>query len=150
MKHGLWLPNIKRFLSGTVVGSSPSLNVNVLNTVPVPVAPSNYSYKERRFQDANVTQINAKSGAWVQIGDTNEASASVANTITEMRVSSNLGAALVFGKGANSGAVTPIGASGAGQSLSLGVALVAGDKIWVKALQDAAVTSGELLVLLLG
>lgn len=144
---GLWLPNIKRFLAGTLIGGSPCLNVNVLNTVPVPTAAANYAYKEHRFMDASVTTINKSSGAWVQVGDT---PADIANTIVEMRVNANLGAALQFGSGPNAGSVTVIGTTGAGQTTAFGVTLAAGDKIWVKAIQDNDVVAGELLVNLMG
>lgn len=150
MKYGIWLPNIKKWLTGTTVGGSQALDVNVVQAVATPTVITQAGFKERRFMDAAVTQINKKSGLWKQIGDTNEAASDVANTITSMRVNLNLGAALVFGKGANSGAVTEIGAAGAGQTSEFGVSLAAGDKIWVRALQDADVTVGELLVLLLG
>lgn len=150
MKHGIWLPNIKRYLSGSLVGPTPTLAVSVLNTVPVPVATTQYSFKERRFMDCAVTSIPASASPWVQIGDTSFPAADIANAITEMRISANLGAALVFGKGPNAGAVTEIAASAAGQTLAIGVSLVAADKVWVRALQNATVDSGELLVLFLG
>lgn len=150
MKHGIWLPNIKRYLSGSLVGPSPTLNVSVLNTVPVPVATTLYSFKERRFMDCAVTSIPASGSAWIQIGDTNFPAADIANTIAEIRISANLGSALTFGKGPNAGSVTEIATSAAGQTLALGVSLVATDKVWVRALQNATVDSGELLVLFLG
>lgn len=150
----IWLPNLKEFATGFAVGSAKCIQVSVENTVPVPVAPSQYSYKERRFHLPAGTGINARTGAWVQLDVNSDVAAGtpgdIANTITELRVSWNGGAALEFGKGANSGAVTAIGAVGAGQSTAIGTALVAGDKVWVRALQNVAVATGELLLLFLG
>lgn len=141
----LWLPNIKRWLGGTVVGSDVCLNVSVKDQPAINLGT--YAYLEHRFMDAAITQINGSGGAWKEIGDT---PADVANTIEEFRVNANLGAALQFGKGANAGAVTVIGVCGAGQTTSFGVSLVATDKIWVKAIQTNNVNSGELLVSLMG
>ena len=126
------------------------LNINIVSSATLPVTGAAYTYKEKRFMNCATTNINGSGGAWIQIGDTDFPAANIANTISEIRINANLGNALQFGKGANAGAVTEIGASGAGQSLALGVSLVAGDKVWVRAVQSAAVSSGELLVLFLG
>jgi hypothetical protein len=67
-----------------------------------------------------------------------------------MSVNWNGGSALEIGVGANSGAVSVIGAFGAGQTAQVGVALAATDKIWVRAIQDVAIATGELLVVLQG
>lgn len=152
--RGVWLPNIKRWLSGTLVGGEPSINVNVLNTVPVPVAPANYQYKERRFHIASSTNINARTGAWIELDANSDVAAGtpadVANTIAEFRANWNGAGALEFGVGANAGAVTPIDSIGSGQTQAVGVSLSAGNKIWVRAVKNTAITSGELMILLLG
>jgi len=135
--RGIWLHTVKKWVTGTLVGSSYALDVAVKSLGLL-------TYKEHRFHDASSTTINASGGAYIQL----ETAADIANTITGMLVSNNTGASLVIGVGANSGAVTVISAISQGQSadLMLGVSLSSGNKVWVRALQNSAISSGELLV----
>ena len=152
--RSIWLPNIKKFLTGSVVGASAALDVSVVNTVPVPVAFTQYAFMELRFQDAGVTAIPASGGAFIEIGDTNFPASDIANTITELRLNWNGGGALVISKGADATAAAlaanRLEVIGSGQTIAIGVSLVATDKIWIRALKNAAITGGELTVTLLG
>lgn len=151
MNTGVWLPNLKDWLSGTLTSGKNALDVNVANaTLPVALTP--YAFKEFRFQDAAVTSIPASGGTAVEVGDTNIPASAVAVTCSELKIANNTGYALSIYKGANSGALTQIGIAHAGQTseAAFGAALVATDKIWVRAVQNAAITTGELLVTLNG
>lgn len=143
----LWLQNLKRFATGTTVGAKYCMDVNVLNTVAVPVSPTLYAYKERRFHLPATTNINASGGAWIELDVFSGSSGgtAIANTITELGISWNGGEPLEIGKGANSGAVTVIAAVGAGQSRAFGCSIAVADKVWVRAVKNAAITSGELM-----
>lgn len=152
--HNLKIAGSYPNATGTVVGSKSCLDVNVANSVPIPIVQASYDWKEYRFMDPAVTNINASAGAFVEIGDTNHAAGDVANTIEEVRVNWNGGNALVISSGADATAAALqanwIGVVGAGQTIAFGFDLASGDKIWVRALQNAAVTSGELLINLMG
>lgn len=149
--RGIWLPSLKQFVTGTLVGSDYGLDVNIVNT-SLPIALTALVYKEHRFMDAAVTNIPASGGTAVQIGDTNIPAADVANTCTQLKVANNSGSAINIYVGANSGALTQIGVAHAGQigEAVFGVTLASGDKVWIRAVQNAAITSGEVLVTLLG
>lgn len=149
MANPIYLPNLKSAgsratVTGTVIGQKECLDVNIANSISTSAV--SLSYIEHRFHDASATNINASGGAWIQL----EAAADISTAIAEMRINWNGGSALLIGKGASAGAVTVIDAVGAGQTEGVGVALVAGDKVWVRALQNAAITAGELLVKFLG
>ena len=149
----IWLRNLKKFATGTNVGGKYSLDVNVANSISASLGAS--AFKEARFHDPSVTQINKRTGSWVQLDSNSDAAGStptnVANTCTSMMVNWNGGAALQIGKGANSGAVTVIDQVGAGQTVTTGVTLASGDKLWVRAVRDTDVTAAsELTVKLLG
>lgn len=151
--RALWLKNLKKFATGTTNSSKQCLDVNIASTT-ASLSLGSTAYKERRFHLPATTGVNARSGAWVQLDANSDVAgstpANVANTCTEMEVNWNGGAALEFGVGANSGAVTVIGSAGAGQTKKFGVSLASGDKVWVRAIQNSAVATGELLVVLLG
>lgn len=151
---GFWLKNLKQFVTGTTVGSKYCADVNVANSSAIPVSSSENAQLEYRFQDFSDTGINALSGAYVEIGDSDHAASNIANTISKMKVANNSGAALLIGVGANAGAVTVLAAIQAGQTgeavFGFSTALVSGDKLWVKALKDTAVAEGDLLVTLFG
>lgn len=152
MRWPLWLPNLKEFASGTTIGSKNSMDVNVANTASIPVNISSLTFKEYRTQDAADTAIPASGGTAVQVGDTAHPIAVIANTCTEMRLANNTGSALIIYKGANSGALTAIGVCNQGQTSEavFGVSLVAGDKIWVRAVENTAVSAGIFMVTLTG
>lgn len=150
--NALWLQNLKKFATGTLVGGKRALDVNVVNSVTVIGGAT--VFKEARFHDAALTQINKRTGAWVQLDANSDAGAGtpadVANTCTQMLVNWNGSGAMQIGKGANAGAVSVIDQLGSGQTETVGVNLVAGDKVWVRAIQDTDIVSGELTVKLLG
>lgn len=154
MSDVLYFPNLKKDMdrpigTATKSGSKVCLDVNIAavsSASPLPVALSSYAYKEHRFHYASATNINASGGAFVQIAT----AADIANTIAEMRVNWNGGYALIFSKGADATAAAlsanRLAIAGAGQTLAIGAVLASGDKVWVRAVQNAAVTAGELTV----
>ena len=148
----LFLKGIKKGATGTVVGGANCLDVSVKGSVTT--IQGVLVFKEARFHDAAITTIPKRTSAWVQIDANSDAAAGtpadVANTCTQMMVNWNGGGALQVGVGANAGAVSVIDQLGSGQTVSTGVALVAGDKLWVRAVQDADIVAGELTVKLLG
>lgn len=154
--RGIWALNLKRFITATTIGSKYSLDVNVANTAAVPVSPSELAMREFRHQDTSVTAINARSGAFVQIGDTNFAAADIANTITKLKVANNTGYPLIISKGADATAAASsanyLGVVNEGQTSEavFGVSLVATDKIWVRSMGSSSVSSGILVVTLFG
>lgn len=149
MGQVLFFANVKKDnqqanATGTVVGSKTCLDVYVANSISTVAA--SYAYIEHRFHLPASTNINASTGAWIQL----ETAADISDAIAEMRVNWNGGDAIQIGVGANAGAVSRIGVFGAGQTAPVGVSLVAGDKVWIKAVQNSAITAGELLVTFLG
>jgi hypothetical protein len=150
--RALWLQNLKDWATGTASGGKNGIDVNVINTVST--TGGALTYKERRFHLPASTTINKRSGAWVQLDVNSDVApatpADVANTCSVLEMNLNEGAAIEIGKGANAGAVTAIAAGGAGQSKSVGVSLVSGDKIWIRALQDVDIVTGEILIVLSG
>lgn len=151
---GIWLHNLRKWVTGTLTGGKYGLDVNVVNST-LPIAFSEGSLLEYRFQDFSDTAVNELTGNFVQVGDTDHPAADIANTITRAKFSNNSGGALVFAIGANAGAAaaaSPIAVVAQGQTseASFGVALVSGNKIWVRALQDTAIDSGQVLVTLFG
>ncbi len=144
MQTGVWLENLKKFVTGTLNGSKYSLDVHVANAVAT--AASSFSYKEHRLHDAATNNINASSGSYEEI----DTAADVANTITELRIRNHTGAAILIGSGANAGAVSVIGVVHEGGEENFGVALIATNKIWIKAMENSAIASGKVLAILLG
>lgn len=159
MANVIFFPNLKAADSranqtGTVISGKVCADVNIANTSAIPVSQASYDWKEYRFMDQAVSQINASGGAFVEIGDTNHAAANVANDILEVRVNWNGGAAIVISTGADATAAASqanwIGVVGAGQTTAFSAVLASGDKLWVRALQNAAITAGELTINLMG
>ncbi len=151
--HALWSVNLKDWITGTTSGGKNGLDVNVMNTITT--ASGALAQKEYRFHLPATTTINKRTGAWIQLDVNTDVAgatpADVANSCAGMEVNWNGGAALQIGVGANAGAVTVIGTFGAGQTVAMtGVTLIATNKIWVRALQDVNIITGELLVALLG
>lgn len=144
---GLWLANLKNFVTGTLSGGKYGLDVNVLNTIST--ASSSYSYKEHRLHDASGTNINGSGGAFIQI----ETAANIANTITQMKIRNHTGSALVIAAGADAAAAaaaTPLGVAHEGGEEDFGVTLAIGDKVWVRAMEASSISSGKLLAIFLG
>lgn len=151
MRNPIWLPNIKKWLSGTVVGASAALDVNVVSSV----APgASTVLKEYRHHDAATINIDGNGGNFIEIG-TVPSAANIANTITQLKVANNTGKALAISVGANAAAAAaavPLMVVVAGQigEAVNSVALVAGNKIWVRAVGASNVTSGILVAQLMG
>lgn len=146
--RGFWAVNLKDWITGTVSGGKNCLDVNVVNTITTAFGLT--AYAERRFHDPSTTNIPASGSSPVQLdavfGTT--AGANVSGARSQMHVNWNGGEGIEILKGATAGTATAIAAFGAGQTRSVGVTLANGDKIWVRALKNAAITSGELLVVL--
>lgn len=155
MSTVIYFPNLKASgdrptLTGTMVGTKACMDVNVANSVAIPVALTSFSYKEHRFHDVSLTNINASAGAFIEV----VTAAAIANTITEMRVNWNGGAAFIISTGADATAAALstniIAAVGQGQTFAIGVSLASGDKVWVRAMENAAITDGQLTLMFLG
>lgn len=152
--RGIWLVNLKQWVTGTNNGGKYSLDVHVANTVAT--AAASFAYKERRFHLPATLNIPARGSSMVQLDANSEAASpdpdDIANTITEMGVNWNGGEAIEIGVGADAAtaALNIIGSVGAGQTRSFGVNLSSGNKVWVRALKNAAITDGELLVVFSG
>lgn len=147
--RALWSVNLKDWVTATSTGGKKALDVNIANTVTT--AAGSLSYKERRFHDAALTTIPASASNPVELNVLGAASPTdVANTATQMGVNWNGGSAIEILAGATAGAAVAIAAFGAGQTRAVGVTLAAGDKIWVRAIQNATITAGELTVVLEG
>lgn len=149
----IWLVNIKDWMTGTTVGAKNGLDVNVINS-SVPIALSSYAYKERRVHLASATTIPASASSMIELdvlsGTTG--AADIANTIAQMDLNWNGSGILEFGVGANAGAAAAaiIASIGSGQTRSFGVSLTSGNKIWVRAVKNVALTSGELVAVFSG
>lgn len=152
--RGLWLPNLKKFMTGTLVGAKYAIDVNVANSITTSAV--SLAYKERRFHLGASTTIPKRTSNMVQLDANSDSAAAtpadIANTILEMGLNWNGGEAIEIGVGANAAAAAAaiIGSVGAGQTRSFGVTLAAGNKLWVRALKDTDITDGELLVALSG
>lgn len=151
---GLWLPNLKKFMTGTLNGGKYSVDVNVSNST-LPVALSTYAYKERRAMLASVTTIPGSGSAMIQVDavpGTTGSGANIANTIAEMSVHWTGDGMIEFGSGADATAAAAniIGSVGRGQEKSFGVTMVAGDKLWLRSVKTTTITDGELMINLLG
>jgi hypothetical protein len=150
----LWAQNLKKAITGTVIGSKRCIDVNVANTASVPVVFSSGYLLEYRHHDAASTSINGNGGLFVELG-TDPVAAALSNTITQLKVANNSGKALVFSKGANAAAAaaaTPLMVVVAGQigEAVSSVSLSSGDKIWVRAAGTTGVTSGVIVAQLFG
>lgn len=148
--RGLWLPSLKKWVTGTLVGGKYGLDINVINAA-IPVVSAALTLLEYRYHRAADNTVNGSGGAFVQVAS----AADIANTITQMRVANNSGAPLAFSVGADAtaaAAAAPIAVVAAGQTSEavFGVALAAGDKLWVRSLYTSNVTTGEFVVALLG
>ena len=147
MKAQIYFANLKRAITGTTVGASNALDVNVVQSV-VPGA-AGLEVLETRFHDCSVTNIQAVGGSFVEI----ETAAALANTISKMKVSCTFGEPISIRKAANAGAAAAaadIALLNQGQSADFEVSLLAGDKLWVRSRTATLVNSGYLTVNLIG
>lgn len=155
---GLYLANLKRMASGTslVVGVATKrcLDVFVRNDASNPIyvaGVSGLEVLEYRFHDCSSTQINQVGGAYVEI----ETAAAIANTIQKMIICPTFGEPLIIRKAADAAAAAaqataPVAVLNRGQTLTIECSLVATDRLWVRSLSATDITSGELVVNLLG
>lgn len=151
---GIWLENLKKFVTGTLNGSKYSLDVHVANAVAT--AASSFSYKERRFHLPATLNLPGKGSNMIQLDVQSETAspspADIANSISEIGINWNGDGLVEIGIGANAAAAAAniIATVGAGQSRAFGTSLSAGDKIWGRSAKTAAIADGELLVTLSG
>lgn len=155
MANPIYFQNLKTLnerpnATGTTIGVKTCLDVNVLNSVAVPVSTAQYSFQEYRYHDASATNINASSGAFIQVAT----AADIANTITELRINWHGGEPIVISSGADATAAALaanyLAVVHAGESFQVGCSLASGAKIWVRALKNAAIITDELIINLLG
>jgi hypothetical protein len=148
----LWLPNLKRFVTGTTNGSKRCMDVNVANAVAT--AASSFAYKERRVHLPATTTIPGSGSAMIELDVLSGVSgdADIANDISEIGLNWNGDGIVEIGAGANAAAAASniIATVGAGQTKSFGTSLTAGDKVWVRSVKAATITDGELVVIFLG
>jgi hypothetical protein len=147
MKASIYFANLKKALTGTKIGAKYALDVNVLQSV-VP-GGSGQTVLETRFHDTAVTQINNNAGAFVEI----QTAAALANTIAILRANCTFGEPIQIRKGANAGAAAAnpdLCILNRGEAAQFPVSLIAGDRIWVRALMANPVNGGELTINLMG
>ncbi len=150
----IWLVNLKQWVTGTLNGGKYCLDVHVANTIST--AAASFSYKERRVHLAATTNIPGNGSAMVELdvlsGTTG--GAAIANTITELGLCWNGGGVIEIGVGADAAAAaaaTKLGTLNEGQTRSFGVALVAGNKVWVRRVEtNVAINTGILVAVFLG
>lgn len=147
MKAQIYFANLKRAITGTTVGSKQALDVNVVQSV-IP-GGTGLSVLETRFHECSVTNIQAKSGSFVEI----ESAAALANTISKMKVSCTFGEPISIRKGANAAAAaaaTDLALLNQGQTADFEVSLSSGDKLWVRSRTSTAINTGYLTLNLIG
>jgi len=111
---------------------------------------------ESRIHDCATVNINDNAGAFVEFGTLSPYdAAALLNTVTTIRISANIGEPLAFAKGANAGAAAlaanSLFVSNQGEGpTAFGVALVIGDRIWVRSLSVNPVASGLITLNLAG
>lgn len=151
----VWLNNLKKAATGTLVGTKQCLDVSPQNTALTPIYVSGIgssagAVKETRFHDCSSTNIAAAGGTWVQIGG----ATALANTITKMKVSCTFGEPIGIRKAATAGAAAALSDDNAllnqGQSTDFEVSFASGDKLWALSKSSNAITSGYLTLNLIG
>lgn len=155
MGNPLRFNNLKAILTGTSVGSRYAADVFVRNDSanPIPVqGVSGVQTLETRIHDCSAAGINNNAGAFVQIGAPTPAD--IANTISKVQISSNVGEPLCFRIGADATAAASaenkfIVNQGEGPT-TVDVSLASGDKLWVRSLTSTAISSGYITLNLIG
>lgn len=151
----VWLSNLKKAATGTLVGTSECLDVRPQNTAGTPIYVSGVGAAsgrvlETRFHDTSSTTINASGGTWVQIGG----ATALANTITKMKVSCTFGEPIGIRKAATAGAAAALADDNAllnqGQSADFEVSFASGDKLWALSKSSNSISSGYLTLNLVG
>lgn len=111
------------------------------------------SIREARFHDTSVTNINGSAGAFIQVGTGAYAALAVSNVIANIKVNAAFGEPLVFRLGANAGAAAAAAdlfLLNMGAAADFPAILAPGDRLWVRSLSANAVTSGYLILNLVG
>lgn len=144
---GVWLANLKEWVTGTTVSTKHGMDVNVINA-SLPVSLTSVVVSETRWHDASSTNINATSGAYVEIG-TSPAGVAVTADRTQIWVANTTGQPLSIRKAADASAAASaddllLPAAGEGQIY--GVSVLSGSKLWVRSKTSTAVTSGYLIL----
>lgn len=149
----IWLPNLKKFLTGTANGSKQCLDVHIANTVSTAVG--SFSYKERRVHMAATTNIPGNGSSMIELDVLSGTTGgqNIANTITELGLCWNGGGVIEIGVGATAGAAASniVATLNEGQTRGFGVSLASGDKVWVRRVESAsAISAGILVAVFLG
>jgi hypothetical protein len=164
----IFLKTINKLVTGTNVTDSAAvihraMDVFARNSIADPLYVSGVSgltVKEVRYHDTSSVNIQANSGAFVEIGTgaTSGLAAAVANTILNMKVACTFGEPIVIRKAASAAAAlaqevattAPLAILNQGQSQEFPVSLVAGDRLWVQSKSATAITAGYLTLNLEG
>lgn len=146
--RAIWSQNLKDWITATNVGGKNAFDVNVANTISTAAAA--FAYKERRVHFPATTNIPASASSMIELdllsGTTG--GTAISNTCAEMGINWNGDGIIEIGVGANAGAAAAaiIATCGAGQTKSFGVSLVSTNKVWVRAVKNAVISDGELVV----
>ena len=148
-----WFANLAESIggktwTGTRNGVQVGADVNVINPSSSPIITlENLDVLETRFHQGSVVNINGSAGAWVAFGG----GAALASAIKEIHITSTMGEPLEFGIGASAGAAARKLIVNRGEGpLVLKIDLDSGEELWVRSLTTTGVTSGEIVVNLLG
>lgn len=97
-----------------------------------------------RYHNAASTNINASSGAWVELGE----ATGLDKTYYGIEISSTIGSGLEIGYGLTAGGVTRLFvlSPGGGPSMFRIKPLAKGTILWVRSLEASAVSAGALYV----
>lgn len=141
----LFARNLKRAISGTLVGGEAALNVVVANeaAAPLPVASAELAMKDYRHM--NFETAPAAAGVWTELGD---APGVLSAAAVKLKAANNSGSALLLGVGPDASSVVLLAAVHAGQTgeAVFGATLVLGDRLWVKPILAVDADAGALLV----
>lgn len=134
--------------TGTRNGTKVGADVNIINPSSAPIVVlEDLDILETRFHQGSVTNINGSAGAWVALGG----GAALANDIKQIHMTTTMGEPLEIGVGASAGAAQRKFIVNRGEGpLVLKINLDSGDELWVRSLTTNGVTSGEIVVNLLG
>jgi len=137
-----------RTWTGTQVGEKVAADVNIINPSSAPIVVlENLDVLETRFHQGSVTNINGSAGAWIALGG----GAALSNAIKKLHITITMGEPLEFGIGASAGAAARKFIVNRGEGpLVLQIDLDSGSELWVRSLTSSGVTSGEIVLNLLG
>lgn len=133
---------------GTSTGSPT--NVTIVGPNPLPVTLSGATgldIKKTYFHDIAAANINATSGSFVALGD----GSAIGAAVSKLQMTATEGEPLQFAVGASAGAAVKRWISNQGEGpQNLDIALLSGDKLWVKSLSANAVMAGYITLNLVG